>query len=105
MLQDLISAQLMSHDTVVELPGSVNDLVGPRRVRAVRCRNSFPFFVTVVFSLSRDQWHLLQKKKFNIIVKTAPRPKLVDYLNPLLSALPALVLNRGVLVVGKPFCP
>uniref|UniRef100_A0A8C5TZA9 Germinal-center associated nuclear protein n=1 Tax=Malurus cyaneus samueli TaxID=2593467 RepID=A0A8C5TZA9_9PASS len=34
MLQDLISAQLISDYTIVELPGSVNDLEGTRRVSA-----------------------------------------------------------------------
>lgn len=33
MLQDLISAQLISDYTIVELPGSINDLQGTRRVR------------------------------------------------------------------------
>ncbi|XP_010172995.1 germinal-center associated nuclear protein-like, partial [Antrostomus carolinensis] len=34
MLQDLISAQLISHYTIVELPGSINDLEGTRRISA-----------------------------------------------------------------------
>uniref|UniRef100_A0A8C3DR68 Germinal-center associated nuclear protein n=1 Tax=Corvus moneduloides TaxID=1196302 RepID=A0A8C3DR68_CORMO len=34
MLQDLISAQLISDYTIVELPGSVNDLEGTRKVSA-----------------------------------------------------------------------
>ncbi|KFP45216.1 Germinal-center associated nuclear protein, partial [Chlamydotis macqueenii] len=34
MLQDLISAQLISDYTVVELPGSINDLQGTRRISA-----------------------------------------------------------------------
>lgn len=86
MLQDLISAHLISDYTVVELPGSVNDLEGTRRVRIARYRNYFPLFLTVLFSLTRGQWHFLQRK--NKILKTALRPKFMDYLNPLLSALP-----------------
>uniref|UniRef100_A0A663EXK7 Germinal-center associated nuclear protein n=1 Tax=Aquila chrysaetos chrysaetos TaxID=223781 RepID=A0A663EXK7_AQUCH len=34
MLQDLISAQLISDYTIVELPGSINDLQGTRRISA-----------------------------------------------------------------------
>ncbi|NXX12208.1 GANP protein, partial [Podargus strigoides] len=34
MLQDLISAQLISDYTIVELPGSINDLEGTRRISA-----------------------------------------------------------------------
>ncbi|NXW52285.1 GANP protein, partial [Nyctiprogne leucopyga] len=34
MLQDLISAQLISDYTIVELPGSINDLGGTRRISA-----------------------------------------------------------------------
>ncbi|XP_074728490.1 germinal-center associated nuclear protein isoform X2 [Strix uralensis] len=34
MLQDLISAQLISDYTIVELPGSINDLEGTRRIAA-----------------------------------------------------------------------
>uniref|UniRef100_A0A803YH51 Germinal-center associated nuclear protein n=1 Tax=Meleagris gallopavo TaxID=9103 RepID=A0A803YH51_MELGA len=37
MLQDLISAQLISDYIIVELPGSINDLEGTRRVRALAC--------------------------------------------------------------------
>lgn len=33
MLQDLISAQLISDYIIVELPGSTNDIEGTRRVR------------------------------------------------------------------------
>ncbi|KFW12699.1 Germinal-center associated nuclear protein, partial [Eurypyga helias] len=34
MLQDLVSAQLISDYTIVELPGSINDLEGTRRISA-----------------------------------------------------------------------
>lgn len=35
MLQDLISAQLISDYIIVELPSSINDLEGTRRVRTL----------------------------------------------------------------------
>lgn len=35
MLQDLISAQLISDYIIVELSGSINDLQGTKRVRTV----------------------------------------------------------------------
>ncbi|XP_053925215.1 germinal-center associated nuclear protein-like isoform X2 [Cuculus canorus] len=37
MLQDLISAQLISDYTIVELPGSINDLQGTRRISKAVC--------------------------------------------------------------------
>ncbi|XP_054685331.1 germinal-center associated nuclear protein isoform X1 [Grus americana] len=37
MLQDLISAQLVSDYTIVELPGSINDLQGTRKISAAVC--------------------------------------------------------------------
>lgn len=55
MLQDLISAHLISDYTIVEVPGSVNDLESTRRVRTARYRNYFPIFVTVLFSMTRRE--------------------------------------------------
>lgn len=54
MLQDLISAQLISDYTVVELPGSVNDLEGTRRVRTARYRNYFSLFDCSIFTDQRS---------------------------------------------------
>lgn len=67
MLQDLISAHLISDYTVVEVPGSVNDLEGTRRVRTARYRNYFPLFVTdcSIFTDQRSVALASKKKRKN----------------------------------------
>lgn len=45
MLQDLISAQLISDYLIVELPGSTNDLEGTRRVRTTTPESILGWFI------------------------------------------------------------
>jgi len=52
MLQDLISAQLISDYTIVELPGSINDLQGTRRVRTANSHKETLYWFIINFSIA-----------------------------------------------------